>query len=465
MLSPRKPWKRWKLSWFIVQFLAERSASAAAQCDYSLVEISEECPSAYGFDWQLYHEQLYLARSAVFSGDRQQSQSAVLQLLDAVTRRFWFAFECPLAVASTYFSLAQNFAFQGRLRRALAFIHMGFIFIRDKGFNECTPWPVQGWDMLLAGRNLVAKVRELDDESVVPTPPEFRLPKHRVAIASICAYGETEPVRLIGCENHRVYAELHGYDLYQVTDKSQIQANFASQMDVQDGKHKPFFWKVNVVKNILEQVPRYDWILWIDCDAFFMDPGRTIDSVIHMYSANTTAASRLGPRRFGEDLQKQALRQRVEGSPGEGSPAEVSLIVATDSSGINNGVWLMKNTAWSHDFLVRWWHSEILQGPGENHNCSDQSTMQHQLLYENSMTIDDSWDSVEAPIWVPQVRVAAQEHLQSFHAATAATVASREWQEGDFIKHHPGCHYYKPPCQQLYLEAHENFLRKLQAMR
>jgi hypothetical protein len=32
--------------------------------------------------------------------------------------------------------------------------------------------------------------------------------------------------------------------------------------------------------------------------------------------------------------------------------------------------WLMKNTAWSHDFLVRWWHSEILQGPGENHNCT-----------------------------------------------------------------------------------------------
>ena len=28
---------------------------------------------------------------------------------------------------------------------------------------------------------------------------------------------------------------------------------------------------------------------------------------------------------------------------------------------------------------------------------------------ENSMTIDDPWDSVEAPIWVPQVRVAAQD--------------------------------------------------------
>jgi len=32
---------------------------------------------------------------------------------------------------------------------------------------------------------------------------------------------------------------------------------------------------------------------------------------------------------------------------------------------------------------------------------------------------------------------------QSCRQATAMTVLSREWQEGDFIKHHPGCHYYK----------------------
>ncbi|CAK8992169.1 unnamed protein product [Durusdinium trenchii] len=440
----------WKLShWircWVLQFLV--AGAPPPQCDYSMVEISEECPSAYNFDWQLYHEQLYFARSMVFSGDGARgSQEAVMHLLREVTRHFWFAFECPLAVASTYFSLAQSFAFQGRLRRALAFIHMGFIFVRDKGFNECTPWPVQGWDMLLAGRNLVSSIRPLDDQSVMPTMPQFRLPNQRVAIVSICAYGETEPVRIIGTENHQVYAELHGYDLYQVTEKSQIKANLASQMDINDGRHKPFFWKVNVVKNILEQTPRYDWVLWIDCDALFMDPGRTIDSVIQMS--------------FGEDLKMQSLRDRVQPL----SPPEVSLIVATDSSGINNGVWLMRNSAWSHDFLVRWWHSDILQGPGENHNCSDQSTMQHQLLYDSSMSLDDAWDAVEAPVWVPEVRVAAQEHLQSFHAATAATVASREWQDGDFIKHHPGCHYYKPPCQQLYLEAHQIFLGKLQAMR
>ena len=55
------------------------------------------------------------------------------------------------------------------------------------------------------------------------------------------------------------------------------------------------------------------------------------------------------------------------------------------------------------------------------------------------MNLDEVWDSVEAPIWPPEVRVAAQEHLQSFHEATAATAMSRAWTDGDFIKHHPGC--------------------------
>jgi hypothetical protein len=52
----------------------------------------------------------------------------------------------------------------------------------------------------------------------------------------------------------------------------------------QDGKHKPFFWKVNAVKNVFDgahgEVP--DWVLWADCDAIFMEPERTIDSIIEM---------------------------------------------------------------------------------------------------------------------------------------------------------------------------------------
>eukprot|EP00913_Durusdinium_trenchii_P023743 g22300.t1 len=81
--------------------------------------------------------------------------------------------------------------------------------------------------------------------------------------------------------------------------------------------------------------------------------------------------------------------------------------------------------------------------------------MLHALLYERAIQLNQTWDSFELPIYPPEVRVARQEHLQSFHAATAQTALSRAWQDGDFIKHHPGCHYYKVPCQQLYQEAQE----------
>ena len=55
-------------------------------------------------------------------------------------------------------------------------------------------------------------------------------------------------------------------------------------MDVKDGVHKPFFWKVNAVKNVFDGMygTPPQWVMWADCDALFMDPERTIDSVIQM---------------------------------------------------------------------------------------------------------------------------------------------------------------------------------------
>lgn len=34
----------------------------------------------------------------------------------------------------------------------------------------------------------------------------------------------------------------------------------------------------------------------------------------------------------------------------------------------------------------------------QEHNCSDQSTMLHALLYDRAMQFDKTWDSYEAPV-------------------------------------------------------------------
>ena len=97
---------------------------------------------------------------------------------------------------------------------------------------------------------------------------------------------------------------------------------------------------------------------------------------------------------------------------------------------------MLRVSEWSRDFLKRWWHSDILDGPGKNHNCSDQSTMQHQLLYEGSVeSQDEEWDRAEGPVWPAQARIVPQEHMQSFHYATAQTVLSREWTDGTYFFH------------------------------
>jgi len=265
-----------------------------------------------------------------------------------------------------------------------------------------------------------------------------------VAVVTICAYATDEPVRLFCQENREIYRHLHGYDVFFYGDASEIEPNPKAGMNVLDGVHKAFYWKVNAVQNVLD-TGNYDWVLWMDCDAFFMDPSRTIDSVIDMYSGNSTLPT-------------------TGALPDGKRNADVSLIIALDSTGINNGVWLIRNSEWSHKFLARWWHSDILTGPGANHNCSDQSTMVHTLLHDNAMRLDDEWDAVEGPIWPAEVRVAAQKDLQSFHQATAETALSRAWTDGDFIKHHPGCHYYKLPCQYLFEEAENTFRSKVELL-
>lgn len=383
--------------------------------------------------------------------------------------------------------------------------------------------------MMMAGKNLLEQVQTLDRPNILlDTHKSLRYAHQRIAIVSICSYAPEEIVRQISIQNHEIYARLHGYDFYLYLSPDEIEPNLSANMSVKDGVHKPFFWKVNAVMNAFqgkgrlwtgdgsgkgkspydqdgtEDHPKPDWVLWADCDALIMDPERTIDSVIHMYTGNATTPLEMpGTKKVhGMGLYREnvaAVTQNFNvmndhlNNPNSGtlvaplpnSPeneaamrggldppvqvpkkklpyADVSLILAVDSTGINNGVWMMRNSDWARQFLTDWWHSNILDGAGKNHNCSDQSTMQHALLYSNSMQADAAWDSVEGPIWPLEVRVAYQEHMQSFHQATAMTVLSREWQDGDFIRHHPGCHYYKEPCKWLYQQGQEIFMEKLQ---
>merc|ERR1712032_878385 len=123
-------------------------------------------------------------------------------------------------------------------------LQLGFIFVRDRGFSECTSWPVQGWDMMLAGRSLSERVRALDAPSLTEVHRSYRSGQNsadsltapfKVGIVTICAYAAEEPVRVFCAENRRLYSALHGYDVHFFTDASEIAVRPDAKMNVNDG--------------------------------------------------------------------------------------------------------------------------------------------------------------------------------------------------------------------------------------
>ncbi|KAF4662523.1 alpha-1,6-mannosyltransferase [Perkinsus chesapeaki] len=310
-------------------------------------------------------------------------------------------------------------ALEGRMRRAQALLLMGFIFTRDGGFNECTlhvmryrtkhrtqgtPWPIQGWDMLLGAFHARQFVEGADTSSQLADIRGYREPGMKIAIVSICGYAANETVRVLSEENHALYSQIHGYTLHQFTGPEDIYPNTESNMSIHG--RKPFFWKVNAVRNVMDSEDRPDWVMWMDCDAFYMDPLRTIDSVIRMdrEELKVSEADNELTRTLKHIIHPQLQSQRGESI----HLPEVELLIAVDSTGINNGVWMMRNSEWSKSFLTRWWQSSILQGAGREHNCSDQSTMQYELLYDRStrQLLDsegsEEWDRLDGPMWPPE---------------------------------------------------------------
>mmetsp|Transcript_29674 Transcript_29674/g.69946 ORF Transcript_29674/g.69946 Transcript_29674/m.69946 type:complete len:216 (+) Transcript_29674:3-650(+) len=77
---------------------------------------------------------------------------------------------------------------------------------------------------------------------------------------------------------------------------------------------------MNKLIAIQQNLEAFDWLFWVDCDLFFMNPKKTVDSLI--YAA-------------------------LERTP------EASLLIAEDGMMLNSGSFLLRHNDWGKDFLAR----------------------------------------------------------------------------------------------------------------
>ena len=137
-----------------------------------------------------------------------------------------------------------------------------------------------------------------------------------ITIVSLCQYdpGRT-PLGMLSIHNKLEYSNRHGYDLYVETSSNGT------------SRH-PAWGKLQIMKKYLSPPYNYDWVVWTDCDTFFMNQHLPIDVLLtpsitshqQLYSSSSATSS-------------------------------IDLIVSEDGNMLNTGFFMMRSTAWSVAFL------------------------------------------------------------------------------------------------------------------
>ncbi|OBZ90036.1 hypothetical protein A0J61_01899 [Choanephora cucurbitarum] len=117
--------------------------------------------------------------------------------------------------------------------------------------------------------------------------------------------------------NKRAYAARHGYAF--VARSSEF-----AQQAIRPDQRRTVWGKIDVIQKVL---PKYEWLFWLDMDAVIMNQDQSVESLL--------------------DRLKSTY---YNGTDFDGQVDFVIVRPGTDKM-INAGVFLIKNTAWSREFL------------------------------------------------------------------------------------------------------------------
>mmetsp|Transcript_39728 Transcript_39728/g.114651 ORF Transcript_39728/g.114651 Transcript_39728/m.114651 type:complete len:438 (+) Transcript_39728:230-1543(+) len=224
------------------------------------------------------------------------------------------ALACPLGVSAALYELAVlcvNVHAGQCLQRGLRLLHLSKLFALFN-FNDYGAWfSYSRWhiDMnelsnLMAELLKMTRADEGQATAKLAEPWAFREPSWKVGLVTYCNYNDSRTqLTSQSRSNKKAYAARHGYALMHYEEPFVAQAH-------------PWMNKLIAIQ---ENLASFDWLFWVDCDLFFMNPARTVDTLI---------------------------RTAVLKNP------DASLIIAEDGMMLNSGAFLLRNSPWGRDFLA-----------------------------------------------------------------------------------------------------------------
>ncbi|CEM04496.1 unnamed protein product [Vitrella brassicaformis CCMP3155] len=248
-----------------------------------------------------------------------------------------------------------------------------------------------------------------------PPPTTHRLAHATVEVHDLCVYPPGAPLPQLATTNHKLYADIHGYQYFHhkrlpVEDRD---AHFSKLV-------LSYRRLAGLSTHETPAAPPPDILLWIDCDAFFTDLILPVEAIVYSYGEKM-----LGP-----------------GVDGRGE-----VFVAEEPSGINTGVMIFQQSNWTLEFLQR-----VIMNP---HDIAwDQSMMLWEIvgppaLLMNVSKVAEAHHTRDLDSELPtQVRFVHQSHLNAYLPSVGEAWHGYGWQKGDFIKHFAGCPWDQQVCME-----------------
>jgi len=300
-------------------------------------------------------------------------------------------------------------ALLGEPTSGLRFLHLAMNWLthtfvttnHDQALIDGSAWPIGiqeiNNDLTSVSAAIQSSPASLPSSSEVPH--DFSRKDLQIAIVSLCAYPADHPLPRYSSSNQGMYAEKHGY-------------TYIVERELVDTTRPPAWGKIKLMEREVNS-GRWDWVVWADCDTYFMNMSVTIESVLQTYAG------------------------RNPGGSGELDP-EVQMIVSEDSAMLNTGIFFVRSTDWVKDLFRRVWGRD--DSPWIHHPWWENAAIAWQFLKDNprrfaSEDLDEWSKSGEddvVGVYPREVRVAPQSHFNSYHPITSR-FQHDTWEEGKFV--------------------------------
>ena len=263
----------------------------------------------------------------------------------------------------------------------------------------------------------------------------------RIAMVTLCAYDAADnPLASLSMHNKVEYAARHGYA-------------FFGETSVADSSRNAKWNMISLIQKYLQQPDdaatgrnKYDWVFWIDCDSFVMNPAVRLEDLLDR------ALGRHGEGTFseigggagegaaeedfhdcgGEEAEACAGETGIGSSGGATGPAGEfvgpDLVLTEDGTMLNSGFVAVRNTRWSRHFLSTVWGDD--SNMFIRHVWNEQATMQF-IVHHMSATQRRR-----------HLRYLTQRECNAYAVEFTDSAAHEAYATGDFIVAFSGCRTY-----------------------